>query len=99
MQDDITADTLLQLNTQKQTIRDGAEQGFQKIPMPEVRAKASQQFIEQQDDFSRTIIDAFTSSLHRIFMVSAALMALGLILVSFVRERQLRGDVKATPAD
>jgi EmrB/QacA subfamily drug resistance transporter len=99
LQDDITADTLLQLNTQKQTIRDGAEQGFQKIPMPEVRAKASQQFVKQQDDFSRTIIDAFTSSLHRIFMVSAALMALGLVLVSFVRERQLRGDVKATPAD
>lgn len=96
---DITADTLLQVNAQKEAIKSGAAQGFSHIPAPQMRAAAEKKFTDQQTAFSDEIIRAFTTSLHRIFMVSSALMALGICVLSFVKEKPLRGGVKATPGE
>ena len=97
--EEITADTLLQINAQEEVIKQSASAGFAKIPVPQVREAATQKFAEQQRGFHDDIIDAFTESLHRIFMVSSGLMALALCVVSFVKERPLRSSVKATPGE
>ena len=99
LQGDITADTLLQINAQEDAIKGGAMQGFAKIPVPQVRAATEQKFIAEQQSFSDDIVNAFTESLHHIFMVSSGLMALALCIVSFVKERPLKSGVKATPGE
>lgn len=96
---DIDADTLLQLNAQQDAIKSGAEQAFAKIPAPAARAAAQKQFAEQQKNYNDDIVQAFTDSLHHIFMVSSALMALALVIVLFLKERPLRSGVKATPGE
>ena len=96
---DIDADTLLQVNMQKDTIAAGANEAFAKIPAPAAKSAAEKNFNEQQKDFGDDIVDAFTSSLHRIFMVSSALMAMALVVVLFLKEKPLRSGVKATPGD
>lgn len=97
--DEIDADTLLQVNTQRDAIKSGAASGFMQIPSPAARTAAEKQFADQQTDFSGKVVNAFTSSLHRIFLVSAALMAVGLLIVAFLKESPLRSGVKATPAE
>lgn len=95
--DDISADALLQINAQKDTIRTQAEAGLAKIPAPAVREAKTQEFRTAQDDFSRQILDAFTSSLHQIFIISSVLMAVGFAVTLFIRERKLRGSIHMTP--
>ncbi|MBP6037757.1 MAG: MFS transporter [Candidatus Saccharimonas sp.] len=97
--DDIDADTLLQVNAQRDAIKSGATSGFMQIPSPIARAVAEKQFADQQTDFSGKVVNAFTSSLHRIFLVSAVLMAAALVIVAFLKETPLRSGVKATPAE
>lgn len=87
---DIDANVMLQINAQKQTIRDGVKTGLSSAPMPQSvkNAKASA-FEKQQNEYSDKLIAAFTKSLHRIFMISSVLMALGLVFVVFIREKPL----------
>ena len=99
LEGDIDADVLLQINTQKSTIADGANQAFDKIPAPAARDEAKKSFTEQQDKYSTEITDAFTKSLHHIFMLAASLMALSLVIVCFVKERPLRDSVNITPSE
>ena len=88
---EITADTMLRINMQKETIRQSAESALSGLALPdEFKKQQLAQFEEQQNEFSDTLIDAFTTSLHRIFMVSSALMVMALSLVLFVEEKQLR---------
>lgn len=90
---DITADTMLQINTQKAPIAAKTDEALSKLPVPAtVRAKQKEAFKAQQDDYSKKLIDAFTSSLHHIFLVSSALMLVALVLASFVKERPLRSS-------
>lgn len=96
---DIDADVLLQINTQKSTIADGANQAFDKIPTPTAREEAKKSFADQQNKYSTEVTDAFTKSLHQIFMLGAALMALSLVIVCFVKERPLRDSVNITPSE
>lgn len=96
---DIDADTLLRINAQQQTIRDAALKSFSAIPVPQVKAVATQQFTKQQDSFSKNVVDAFTSSLHRIFMISSALMVLAIAVVSFIKEKPLRSGAKIVAAE
>lgn len=96
---DITADTLLQLNAQKDTITDQATKAFDAIPSPTVREQQQQAFTSSQNDFSTKIIDAFTEALHHIFIVSSVLMVCAFAVVLFVRERKLRGSVNITPGE
>ncbi|HSW92374.1 MAG TPA: hypothetical protein VLH14_00670, partial [Patescibacteria group bacterium] len=96
---DIDADVLLQINTQKDTIADGANQAFDKIPAPAAREEAKKSFTNQQNKYSTEVTDAFTKSLHQIFMLAATLMALSLVIVCFVKERPLRDSVNITPSE
>lgn len=86
---EITPDTLLRVNMQQAAITAGAQQGFSHLQKP-VADHAFWQFKSQQQEFATAIINAFTASLHRVFMISAALMMIGLVVVMFVRERPLR---------
>ncbi|HSW90909.1 MAG TPA: MDR family MFS transporter [Candidatus Saccharimonadales bacterium] len=95
----IDADVLLQINTQKDTIADGANKAFDKIPAPAVRDETKKSFADQQNKYSAEVTDAFTKSLHQIFMLGAALMALSLVIVCFVKERPLRDSVNITPSE
>lgn len=96
----ITADTLLQVNAQKQTIKDAAASSIANSALPEpVKQKQLSVFATMQDDFSTKLIEAFTISLHHIFIISSVLMVLALVIVSFVKERTLRSDVKVTPGE
>lgn len=99
IQGDITADTLLQINAQHDTLRGHAEQSLAKIPVPAVREQQLKAFTQQQDEFRTQVIDAFTDSLHHIFMISSVLMVVGLVLVCFVKERPLRSGVNTTPGE
>lgn len=96
---DIDADVLLQINTQKDAIASGANQAFDKIPAPAARDEAKKSFADQQNKYSTEITDAFTQSLHRIFMLGSSLMALSLVIVCFVKERPLRDSVNITPSE
>jgi MFS family permease len=97
---DIDANVLLQLNTQKDTIRTAAVKGIDASPLPSEQKEARiLSFASMQNEYSTTIIDAFTSSLHRIFLVSAGLMFVALMLVLGIKEKPLRGDVNATPGE
>jgi EmrB/QacA subfamily drug resistance transporter len=97
---DITADTLLAVNTQKDVIKTAATQGLQSAPLPSaVKDKQLQAFTKQQDDYSKDVVHAFSDSLHTIFLIASGLMAVALVLVLFVKERPLRDNVKATPGE
>ena len=98
--DEITADTLLRVNAQEQVITEGLKQGVKEMPLP-VQAQEAlvTQVSAQQKDFRVKLIDSFTVSLHQIFLVSSILMAAGLVLVTFIKERPLRGGVKLTPGE
>lgn len=87
----VTADTVLNINMQKQTIKDVATQGIgaSDLPAP-VQQATLDAFVKQQNAFSDDVIDAFAKSLRRVFIVSGSLMSLGFIAVLFIRERPLR---------
>ena len=92
MTGEIDANAMLRINAQKQLIRDGATEAIQKIPAPQaVKDSQLKSFSKQQDSFSTKLIEAFTDTLHQIFMASSVLMVVALVIVSLVREKQLRG--------
>ena len=95
----VSADTLLIVNTQQDTIRGYAEKSFAAIPDPAVRDAQINAFVQKQDDFRTQLIKAFTESLHRIFMISSVLMAIAVVFACFVKERPLSGGVNATPGE
>ena len=95
LKNDIDADTLLQINSQESSIKQSAEGGLKGIPDPRVRKAATEKFITQQRDFHSAIINAFTDSLHNIFMVSSGLMALAFCVVLFIKERPLRKNTNS----
>jgi len=100
LQDDITADAMLQINSQKGAIGEAAAKGINSSPAPTmVKQKQLEAFRQEQNDFSSKLVDAFTSSLHHIFMISSVLMVAAFVVVSFITERKLRSGVKSTPAE
>lgn len=92
---DIDADTLLRINMAEDQINEGAAQGFAQLPAPIAKA-VQDKFNVQQQEFSSQVVDAFTESLHNIFMISSALMAFAFVTVLFVEEKKLR-DTHAVP--
>ena len=59
-----------------------------RLPAP-ARARAQQQLSQQQDDYTTRILNAFSDSLHQIFIISAALMATGFLVALFLPQRTL----------
>ena len=90
LEGEINADVLLRINAQKEMISRQAGAAFDKIPSPQARDHAKQQFTDQQHEFSSTITNAFTDGLHHIFMTSSLFMLIAAVIVTFVREKKLR---------
>ncbi len=87
---ELDADTLLRINAQKETIRSATQVGLKGAGLPNsVKEAQVQKLNRQQDDFSSTIVSAFTESLHRVFIIASVLMVLGLAVVAFLREKKL----------
>lgn len=96
----VTSDTMLQINIQKQAIRDGASSSINSLPLPAaVKAQQIKAFETQQDNFRNDLVNAFTKALHSIFMISSAVMVVALVFVVFVRERNLRSTSHLTPGE
>lgn len=93
------ADTLLNLNTAE--FKDKATAGFNSgiatltAPQP-VKDKLAGEFEDKQAAYSHKVINAFSSSLHQIFIVTSLVMLLAGILSLFLKERALRA---ASPAE
>lgn len=91
-ENDITADTVLNVNLQKDTIRNYAERGINASKLPAgAKRTALDSFTKEQDAFSKEVVDAFATSLHHVFIISGSLMTVGFIAMLFLRERPLRG--------
>lgn len=95
---ELDADALLRINMVKNDINAGAEQSFAKLPAP-VAAQVKQKFTNEQNDYSTKIIDAFTTSLHHIFMIASVLMVLGFAIVLFLEEKTLRDKPHMTAVE
>ena len=95
------SDTLLTINTPD--IKAKITNGFEKAAttMPEgMRAAPKQQFEADQAAYSSKVTHAFSDSLTKVFATSAVLMALGAVLVMFIRERELKhASPETTPGE
>jgi EmrB/QacA subfamily drug resistance transporter len=95
------SNTLLTINSHdvKQKITDGFTSAVEKMPQP-VREKATQQFKDKQAAYSEKITNAFSKSLTTIFASSAVLLAVAVVLVFFVKERELKhASSDSTPGE
>ena len=93
--------TLLTLNTPdiKDKINEGFDAQVQKLPDAAAQ-QLTNQFNNAQETYSDKVAEAFSHSLTRIFAVSAVLMAIGAVLVMFVKERELKpASPDATPGE
>ncbi len=85
------ANTLLTLNTPdiSSQISAGAQEAFDKLPTPQAE-QAAKQFQQNQQTFSDKVIQAFSDSLHVIFIVASGLMLTATVLIFFLKERRLK---------
>ncbi len=93
-QGSLDADALLRINMAKTDIKNGAEKAFATLPAPAAKT-ASDKFETQQNAFSKDVVDAFTQTLHKVFMISSVLMVFGVAAATFVEEKKLRGKTQA----
>lgn len=94
LEGEITADTLLTLNMQKEEIRNGMQKSLAASSLPpSVREAQVAKFQAEQEQFSGNVVTAFTNSLHHVFIISASLMAVATLCILLVSERELRADV------
>ena len=85
--------TLLILNMPdtKAQINDGFTASMAKVDVPvPVKDKLQQDFTAKQNDYSDKLVNAFSKSLHTIFVVTSSMMLLALILAITLKERPLR---------
>lgn len=87
----VTTDTVLNINMQKQTIKDAATQGISASQLPAPAQKAAiGAFSKQQNAFSTDVINAFAASLRHVFFVSSGLMAIAFVAMLLLKEKPLR---------
>lgn len=91
------ANVLLRLNTVavKTQITDGFNAAIINIPQP-ARDQAKATFTENQNNFSTKIVDAFSSSIHTIFIVASVIVAVAAVLSFAIKEKPL---VNAKPGE
>lgn len=84
------ANVLLRLNTVavKTQITDGFNAAIINIPQP-ARDQAKATFTENQNNFSTKIVDAFSSSIHTIFIVASVIVAVAAVLSFAIKEKPL----------
>jgi len=93
------ANTLLSINSPqvKDKISSGFEEAIAKQPLPQpVAQQAKQDFAKKQDDYNKKIVNAFSDSLHTIFVSTASIMAVALLLSFAIKERPLHA---ASPSE
>lgn len=91
--------TLLNFNVPdiKDKITADFESAISKSPITEqAKETAKKQLLDDQATYADKIIDAFSNSLNRIFIVSTALIAVAAVLVFSLKERKLK---TASPTD
>jgi EmrB/QacA subfamily drug resistance transporter len=87
------ANTLLNLNMQdtRSKISAGFATSIDKTNISQAtKDSLQQQFAANQQQYKNKVSDAFTSSLHKIFLVTSSMMSVALILSSLLKERPLR---------
>lgn len=84
------ANVLLRLNTVavKTQITDGFNAAIINIPQP-ARDQVKATFTENQNNFSTKIVDAFSSSIHTIFIVASIIVAVAAVLSFAIKEKPL----------
>ncbi|MEO7904470.1 MAG: MFS transporter, partial [Candidatus Saccharimonadales bacterium] len=95
--------TLLQLNMSdiRTQIASGYDAGISKLVLPDsTKAQMKRQFITDQTAYNNKVSNAFTSSLHKIFIVTASTMFAALLLSIMLTERPLRtASLDETPGE
>jgi EmrB/QacA subfamily drug resistance transporter len=84
--------TLLSLNmpTTKNKINSGFAASMTSVALPAAqKQQVAAQFTQNQNAYSTKLVNAFTKSLHVIFMITSSMMLLALLLVSMLKERIL----------
>lgn len=95
---EVDANTVLQINAERDTITQQANEAIDAAPVATpVKEAQKEQFITNQEEFKGNVVEAFTDSLHTVFYVSSGLMVLALMAVSFITQRELRGDPDDAP--
>lgn len=87
------ANTLLNLNspTVKANVNKQLAESLDKQNLPEEVKKQQEQAVKaDQAEYNDKVLNAFSTSLHHIFIVTSSLMGLALILSCFLIERELR---------
>lgn len=88
---EISADTLLAINLQKDTVYSNAQKNIDAASLEGLKV--------QQDAFSRQLVFAFSDSLHRVFLISSVLMALALGIALPIKQKKLRNDMHVAPLE
>lgn len=86
-----STDTLLNLNMPsiKKQINEQSDKAFAKLPKP-ISEKVAKTFKQQQDDFAKIVIKAYSDGMHTIFIVASGLMAVATALTFTIKEKTLR---------
>jgi MFS family permease len=97
------ANTLLSINAPqtKDKITTGFDEALAKNPLPQpVAEQVKSDFKKKQDDYSKKIVNAFSDSLHTIFVSTAAIMGIALLLSFAIKERPLHSaSPEETPGE
>lgn len=85
--------TLLTLNmpTTKEKVTSGFNESLTNLAVPtQVKDALRRDFTEKQDAYSDKVVNAFSQSLHAIFITAASVMGVGMALSLLLKERTLR---------
>lgn len=89
----LDTDAALQLNGQRETIARQVEASLHSSVLPADKLRPIEEhFAKLQADFNYRVTAAFTDSLHRVFVASAATMFVALAVISRITERPLRSS-------
>ncbi len=98
LQDEVDADTLLQINAQSPKILDKATAGIDASPLPPpARDAAIAKFTAEQEAFHDEVIASFTESLHTIFLLSASLMGVSFLIALALPNPELKNHTPSAP--
>lgn len=97
---EVGVDTVLTITTPdvSEKMRAGVDKALEARELPEqAKQTIKADFEAKQSEFKSKVVDSFTSSLHHIFYISAALMAAATLLSFAIKEKPLRGGHDDTP--
>lgn len=95
---EINADTLLQINNERDTIREQATKALNATPLPaEVREAQLDALQEKQQEYHEKVIAAFADSLRHIFIIAAILMSVATLIATQLPNRVLKEHGGDTP--